>query len=237
MLRCGKPNRAGLSITVTEPLRVSELFYSIQGESTWAGLPCLFVRLTGCNLRCSYCDASYTWEEEGTPMTVAEILAWVEATPGVMVEITGGEPLLQPGVQALMEALLASSRPVLLETNGSRWLGDVPDAVAIIMDIKCPDSGMSAYNLPENLEILRQRKQRGCRDEIKFVLSSKADFHWARAYVTEEQLMSIPPVLFSPVQPGFPPRTLAALLLKHRLNVRLQLQLHTLLWPDQTRGV
>lgn len=222
---------------MTEPLRVSELFYSIQGESTWAGLPCLFVRLAGCNLRCSYCDAAYTWQEEGTNMLVAEILAWVEATPGVMVEITGGEPLCQSGVLALMEALLAAGRLVLLETNGSLPLDTVPDAVAIIMDVKCPDSGMAAYNQPENLAILRQRKQRGCRDEIKFVLCSEADFHWARVYVDAEQLASTLAVLFSPVQPVFPAPALAALLLAHRLNVRLQLQLHTLLWPDQTRGV
>jgi 7-carboxy-7-deazaguanine synthase len=222
---------------VTEPLRVSELFYSIQGESTRAGLPCLFVRLAGCNLRCTYCDASYTWTEEGTPMTVAEILSWVESVPGVMVEITGGEPLCQPGVHTLMEALLAAGRPVLVETNGSQPLDAVPDAVGIIMDVKCPDSGMATSNLPENLVILQQRQQRGCRDEIKFVLSSEADFHWARAYVAAEQLASTLPVLFSPVQPNLLAPVLADLLLKYRLNARLQLQLHTLLWPDQTRGV
>lgn len=170
-------------------------------------------------------------------MTVAEILAWVETVPGVMVEITGGEPLCQPGVHTLMEGLLAVGRPVLLETNGSQPLDAVPDAVGIIMDVKCPDSGMAPSNLAENLVILRQRKHRGCRDEIKFVLSSEADFHWARAYVATEQLASTLPVLFSPVQPNLLAPVLADLLLKHRLNVRLQLQLHTLLWPDQTRGV
>lgn len=222
---------------MAESLQVSELFYSMQGESSWAGLPCLFIRLAGCNLRCSYCDADYTWKEEGTLMTVAEMLDWVAVRPGVLVEITGGEPLCQPGALALMTALLATGRQVLLETNGSQALGAVPDAVAVIMDIKCPGSGMSLHNLPENIAILRQRRQRGCQDEIKFVLSSEADFHWARAYLAAGQLPSTMPVLFSPVQPEFSPTALADLLLKYRLHVRLQLQLHTLLWPDQTRGV
>jgi 7-carboxy-7-deazaguanine synthase len=222
---------------VTEPLRVSELFYSIQGESTRAGLPCLFIRLAGCNLRCNYCDARYTWEEAGTPMEAAEILAWVERFPGVMVEITGGEPLMQTGVYPLMQALIDAGRPVLLETNGSLPLNGVPEGVGIIMDIKCPNSGMAAHNLPDNCTLLKERSRRGCRDEIKFVLSSEADFHWARAMVERKQLADSMPVLFSPVHPRLAPTTLAQLLLDHRLPVRLQLQLHTLLWPDRTRGV
>jgi 7-carboxy-7-deazaguanine synthase len=222
---------------VTEPLRVSELFYSIQGESTRAGLPCLFIRLAGCNLRCVYCDACYTQEEAGTPMEVAEILTWVKEYPGVMVEITGGEPLMQTGVFPLMQALIDAGRSVLLETNGSLPLDGVPVGVGIIMDIKCPDSGMAAHNLPDNYALLRERNRRGCRDEIKFVLSSETDFHWARAMVEREQLTDSVPVLFSPVQPRLAPATLAQLLLDHRLPVRLQLQLHTLLWPDRTRGV
>ena len=222
---------------MTEPLRVSELFYSIQGESTRAGLPCLFIRLAGCNLRCTYCDAPYTWEEAGTSVQTAEILAWVEEYPGVLVEVTGGEPLVQIGVFPLMQALIDAGRTVLLETNGSLPLGGVPESVGIIMDIKCPDSGMAAHNLPDNYALLRERSQRGCRDEIKFVLSSEADFHWARAMMEREQLTDSIPVLFSPVQPRLTPATLAQLLLNHRLPVRLQLQLHTLLWPDRTRGV
>ena len=130
---------------MTERLRVSELFYSIQGESTRAGLPCLFIRLAGCNLRCSYCDARYTWEDAGTPMESADILAWVERYPGVMVEITGGEPLVQTSVYPLLQALIDAGREVLLETNGSLPLCDVPEKVGIIMDIKCPDSGMTAH--------------------------------------------------------------------------------------------
>ena len=222
---------------MTEPLRISELFYSIQGESTRAGLPCLFVRLAGCNLRCAYCDARYTWEEAGTSMHWPDILAWIERTPGVMVEITGGEPLLQAGILPLLHALIDAGRPVLLETNGSLPLGGVPDQVGIIMDIKCPDSGMAAHNLPENLILLRERSQRGCQDEIKLVLSSEADFHWARQMVEENRLPSAVPVLFSPVRPLLDPAALARLILEYRLPVRLQLQLHTLLWPDRARGV
>jgi 7-carboxy-7-deazaguanine synthase len=222
---------------VTEPLLVSELFYSIQGESTWVGLPCLFIRLAGCNLRCRYCDARYTWEEAAEPMALADMLAWTAQYPGTMVEITGGEPLVQEGVYPLLLSLVASGRQVLLETNGSLSLGAVPDAVRIIMDIKCPDSGMADRNLPENLNLLRARSRRQCRDEVKFVLSSIEDFHWARQLVEREQLDQLLPVLFSPLRPQFEPQTLAHLLLAHRLNIRLQLQLHTLLWPEQTRGV
>ena len=222
---------------MTEPLQISELFYSIQGESTWAGLPCLFIRLAGCNLRCTYCDARYTWEEPAVAMEMTDILAWAAHYPGILIEITGGEPLQQAGVFQLMQALLEEGRQVLLETNGSLPLDQVPDAVSIIMDIKCPDSGMAARNLPENIDLLRKRSQKQCRDEIKFVLSSVADFHWARALVEREGLDQWVPVLFSPVLPLLAPHDLARLLLDHRLKVRLQLQLHTLLWPDQTRGV
>jgi 7-carboxy-7-deazaguanine synthase len=221
----------------TETLLVSERFYSIQGESTRAGLPCLFVRLAGCNLRCTYCDARYTWEEAGESLSMAEILVWIALYPGVMVEITGGEPLRQSGVYPLMQALLETGRTVLLETNGTLPLCGVPDGVGIIMDIKCPGSGMAVHNLADNLEVLRERARRQGRDEIKFVLSSEDDFHWARQVVEHQRLDQLLPVLFSPVRPLLDPAHLAQLLLDHRLNVRLQLQLHTLLWPDRTRGV
>ena len=222
---------------MTEPLLVSELFYSLQGESTRAGLPCLFIRLAGCNLRCRYCDARYTWEEPGEPMTPAVILAWVERFPGVMVELTGGEPLFQAGALPLLEQLVATDRQVLLETNGSLPVNRVPAQVAIIFDVKCPDSGMVDHNLPENLDCLRERRARGATDEIKFVLSSEADFHWARELVLRHDLERNATVLFSPVRPLLDPARLAELLLAHRLNVRLQLQLHTLLWPGCSRGV
>lgn len=222
---------------MTEPLQIAELFYSLQGESTRAGLPCLFIRLAGCNLRCRYCDARYTWEEAAAAMALADLLAWVEQYPGVLVEITGGEPLLQAGVFSLMLALVAGGRQVLLETNGSLALDRVPDQVGIIMDIKCPGSGMAAHNLGDNLNLLRERSRRQCRDEVKFVLSSEDDFHWARQLVERERLDRFVPVLFSPVRALLAPSRLAQLILDSRLKVRLQLQLHTLLWPEQTRGV
>ena len=168
---------------------------------------------------------------------MADIRAWAAQYPGILVEITGGEPLQQPSVVPLMQALIEEGRQVLLETNGSLPLDQVPDAVSIIMDIKCPDSGMAARNLPENIDLIRKRSQKQCRDEVKFVLSSVADFHWARALVEREGLDQWVPVLFSPVLPLLAPHDLARLLLDHRLKVRLQLQLHTLLWPSQTRGV
>lgn len=221
-----------------EQLHVSELFYSLQGESTWAGLPCLFVRLSGCNLRCTYCDSRYTWEEPGQNMRISEIMDWCAKWPGTMVELTGGEPLCQKGVYPLMQQLLDQGRTVLLETNGSLPLCAVPDQVHIIMDVKCPDSGMAAHNLPENFDLLAERRGRGCHDEIKFVLSSKADFQCACDVVRLHQLDQHSPVLFSPVREKLAPADLAELLLKEPgLHVRLQLQLHTLLWPEVKRGV
>lgn len=226
-----------MGIDDNESLFVSELFYSIQGESTLAGLPCLFIRLAGCNLRCRYCDASYTWNKPEKITPLADVLAFTQQYPGVMIEITGGEPLLQPSVYTLMQTLVHQGRKVLLETNGSVPIDRVPDQVMIIMDVKCPASGMANHHLAENYEVLRQRHQRRCRDEIKFVLSSAEDFAWAQHVVEQERLIQSVPVLFSPVTTLLPPSQLAELILRHRLPIRLQLQLHTMLWPGQNRGV
>lgn len=221
---------------MTEHLHVSELFYSIQGESTWQGFPCLFIRLANCNLRCDYCDARYTWTEPGTSIPQADIFTWLRQYPEIrLVEITGGEPLLQPAVYPLMHALLEQDYQVLLETNGSLDLSQVPDAVHIIMDVKCPGSGMDRSNREENLAVLLSRSHRGCRDEIKFVLTSETDFHWSKARLQQGFPPDIP-VIFSPVQPFFAPDKLAALLLAYHLPVRLQIQLHILLWPEKTRA-
>lgn len=229
---------------MTEYLQVSELFYSIQGESTWQGFPCLFIRLANCNLRCDYCDARYTWTEPGASMSLDDILTWLHQYPETkLVEITGGEPLLQPAAYPLMHALLDQGYRVLLETNGSFDLSQVPDTVHIIMDVKCPGSGMDKWNREENLAVLVSRYHRGCRDEIKFVLTSETDFHWAKTWLQQGVAQKIPqgippdmPVFFSPAQPFFAPHKLAALLLAHHLSVRLQTQLHTLLWPEKTRA-
>ena len=218
-------------------LRVSELFHSIQGESTHAGLPCVFVRLCGCNLRCTYCDSRYTWDEEGRLMRVAEICAELEPYPGCMAEITGGEPLLQETVYPLMDALLRQGREVLLETGGSLSIERVPAAVRVILDIKCPDSGMTAHNDWGNIALLQRRKAAGSRDEVKFVLCSEEDAAWAAKVVREHCLTELLPVLFSPVIDRLAPARLADFLLREQLPVRLQLQLHTQIWPGISRGV
>jgi 7-carboxy-7-deazaguanine synthase len=216
-------------------LQVSELFYSIQGESTYTGLPCAFVRLCGCPLRCSYCDSAYTWEEKGRCMSLAEVCRWLEKFP--LVEITGGEPLLQEAVYPLMQRLLAQGHEVLLETSGSLSIAAVPESVRVILDIKCPDSGMQAHNHWMNLEYLRQRQAAGSQDEVKFVLSSEEDFAWAMEVLRQHNLTDLLPVLFSPVQKCLPPARLAELILATGLPIRFQMQLHTQIWPEQHRGV
>jgi len=222
---------------VNEQLHISELFYSIQGESTRAGLPCAFIRLAGCNLRCSYCDSRYTWKEPGKKMTIDQIIHWLKDFPETMVEITGGEPLLQKSVYPLMEKLLETDRTILLETNGSVSIQHVPTAVNIILDLKCPDSGMVEENLWKNLDLLRNRRNRGSRDEIKFVLSSEKDFNWIQKIIRKYHLTKRVPVLLSPVVPALLPDKVAEFILREQLPVRLQLQLHKQIWPDIHRGV
>lgn len=221
----------------SDSLLVSELFYSVQGESTRAGLPCAFVRLCVCNLRCSYCDSRYTWEEEGRVMSIAQVCAWLADFPGVMAEITGGEPLLQEAVYPLLHRLAADGREVLLETGGSLSIERVPAEVGIILDVKTPDSGMSEQNHWPNLALLAQRQQAGSRDEVKFVLCSPEDAAWAVNIVRQYKLTELVPVLFSPVVDRLSPALLAELMLQEQLPVRLQLQLHTQIWPDARRGV
>lgn len=213
-------------------LDISELFYSIQGESSHAGYPCVFVRLAGCNLRCGYCDARYSYEEPAQSLHLPEVLTAIGKLPRVeRVEITGGEPLVQEGVYPLIEALLDEGRRVLLETNGSISLDRLPAEVHCIMDIKCPGSGMSEHFLVRNLKLL----DRG--DEIKFVISHREDYNWARQLIATHGLgKQGPALIFSPVTSALNPAELAAWLLADALPARLQLQLHTLLWPRIARG-
>lgn len=219
-------------------LRVSELFYSIQGESTFAGLPCVFIRLSGCNLRCGYCDAAYTWDEAGEEMSLATILAYIDRYPRALVEITGGEPLLQENVFPLMTALKERDRTVLVETNGSQPIAYLPAEVHAIVDVKCPGSGMVNSWLPENLAAIRERAAvRPHGTEIKFVILDREDYRFAREFVRGHDLADIAPVLFSPVRGGMPVPLLAQAILEDELPVRLQLQLHTIIWPEITRGV
>ena len=211
-------------------IEICELFYSIQGESSYAGYPCYFIRFAGCNLRCSYCDTRYAYEGEHKSYPISQILAELGKYPGVMVEITGGEPLLQEGVYPLFDHLLAAGRTVLLETNGSLSLKNVPAEVVKIMDMKCPGSSMHDKMDLTNFGFI------DLKDEIKFVISSREDYNWAKELVSTYDLSARTTVTFSPVTTRLSPPELAGWLLDDCLQVRLRLQLHTILWPDRTRG-
>ncbi len=211
-------------------LDIAELFFSIQGEASYAGQPCVFIRVAGCNLHCNFCDARYANEELPTRRNLAEILAFAADYPGFPVEITGGEPLLQEGVYPLMAALLAAGRRVLLETNGSLSLHRVPAGVIKIVDVKCPDSGTGESFALGNL------LQLGPEDELKFVISSRDDYNWAVDFLREQQLPGKQIIHFSPVTTLLEPGLLADWILADRLPVRLQIQLHKVLWPETVRG-
>lgn len=211
-------------------LTISEIYPSIQGESTWAGLPCVFVRLTGCNLRCSYCDSEFAFYG-GAKMSLTAILAEVARHGIPLVEVTGGEPLLQPQTPALCAALLQAGHTVLIETSGERPIELLPAGVIRIMDLKAPSSGESARNRYENIAHLTPR------DEIKFVLGSREDYEWARAKIREYDLTAKCPVLISPVFGKIAAADLAQWILDDKLPVRFQLQLHKFIWDPQARGV
>jgi 7-carboxy-7-deazaguanine synthase len=170
-------------------------------------------------------------------MSINQVVTWLDDFPETLVEITGGEPLLQKNVYLLMNHLLNFDRTILLETGGSLSITEVPIAVNVILDIKCPGSGMVEKNFWNNLDLLRNRRNQGSRDEIKFVLTSEQDFHWARSIIKKYHLTKRVPVLFSPVTPTLPPDKIAALILREQLPVRMQLQLHKHIWPDIHRGV
>jgi 7-carboxy-7-deazaguanine synthase len=212
-------------------LTINEIFHSIQGESTHAGRPCVFVRLTACDLRCSWCDTTYAFHE-GHKMSVDDVLQRVDAYGCDVVEITGGEPLLQKDVYPLMRQLLDGGRTVMLETGGHLSVEDVPDGVIRVIDVKCPGSGESARNHWANLDRLRPT------DEIKFVLRDRADYEYAREIVESRRLLGrCAAVLFSPVHGVLDAKALAAWVLEDRLPVRVQLQIHKFIWDATTRGV
>jgi 7-carboxy-7-deazaguanine synthase len=212
-------------------LTINEIFYSIQGESTRAGQPCVFVRLTACDLRCTWCDTAYAFHE-GQKRTLDEVVADVERYGCQLVEITGGEPLLQEDVFPLMRRLLDNGRTVLLETGGHRPIDAVPDEVIKIVDVKCPASGESDKNEWRNLDALSPH------DEVKFVIQDRRDYEFAvdvvRRYRLAERCAAI---LFSPVHGVLHPRTLSEWMLVDNLPARLQVQLHKYIWPPSTRGV
>ena len=212
-------------------LTVNEIFHSIQGESSHAGRPCVFVRLTACDLRCSWCDTPYAFHE-GRKMSVDEVVAAVDDTGCPLVEITGGEPLLQEDVYPLMDRLLAAGRTVMLETGGHRPIARVPQAVLKIVDVKCPGSGEADKNDWDNLNHLAPH------DEVKFVVKDRADYEFAKEVIARYGLTSrAAAVLISPVHGVLDPKTISEWILADRLAVRLQLQLHKFIWSPQTRGV
>lgn len=229
-------------------MQITEIYKSLQGESSWAGLPCIFVRLTGCNLRCRWCDSEYTFQG-GVKMPLEQVEAEVRRLSGAgplpLVEITGGEPLLQEReVLPLMRRLLDSGYTVLLETSGERPLAKVPPEVVKIVDVKCPHSGAADTFRLENLEAL------GKRDEVKFVLSDRADYEFARAFIDRHQLAArVHSVIFSPAFRKdangardashclLEPRELAEWMLEDEVPGRLGLQIHKFIWDPALKGV
>lgn len=211
-------------------LLIHEIYRSVQGESTFAGLPCVFVRLAVCDLRCTWCDTPHAFTQ-GEPMALDAVLERVRALGGPVVEITGGEPLLQEEVFPLMSRLADAGNTVLLETSGTHDVGRVDRRVHIIMDLKCPDSGESAHNRWANLDVLKPT------DEVKFVLASRGDFDWAADTIRRYGLDRRFGVLLSPAFGLVSPLDLAGWLLESGLQVRMQLQLHKYVWDPKARGV
>jgi len=211
-------------------LQVNEIFYSIQGESTFTGRPCVFVRLTGCNLRCRWCDTEYAFYE-GQMLTVEQVLEQVRAYKCPLVEITGGEPLLQGEVHSLIDRLLLEGYEVLVETGGSLDVGRLDPWVVKILDLKALGSGMDCLNNLDNLQYLDRK------DQVKFVVANRRDYEWAKQMMAEHALAEKAQVLFSPVFGELHPRELAEWILADRLPVRLQIQLHKYLWDPDQRGV
>ncbi len=216
--------------TVKFKMVVSEIFYSIQGESSYFGLPCVFVRLTACSLRCSYCDTEYAFYE-GHEMSVDDIAKKVKSYGCELVEITGGEPLLQKESIELMEFLLKENYTVLLETSGAVSIKDVPERVVKIMDIKCPSSREAEKNLYDNIALLKPY------DEVKFVLGSREDYDFAKKILKEHNITQKAAALFSPVYGKLELKELAGWMLKDSLKVRLQTQFHKIIWGENVRGV
>ena len=210
---------------------INEIFYSVQGESSYAGRPCVFVRLTACDLRCSWCDTPYAFYE-GRKRAVADIVAEVERYDCSLVEVTGGEPLLQEDVYPLMDELIASGKTVLLETGGHRSTARVPAPVITILDIKCPGSGEAGRVDWANVTRLRPH------DEVKFVINDRGDYEYARHAISQHRLADRAAAIhMSPVHGVLDPKTLSEWVLQDRLPVRVQLQLHKYIWTPETRGV
>lgn len=213
-----------------DTLVVCETFLSIQGEGRRAGRPCFFVRLTGCPLRCTYCDTTYAFHQ-GAKRAVDDIADEALASGVELIQLTGGEPLVQPACPRLAQVLIDAGRTVLVETSGAFPIDTLPPKAIRVMDIKCPSSGELERNLGSNLPLLTEH------DDVKFVIGDREDYLWARGVVAEKRLAERCEVIFSPVHNALPPGDLAAWILHDRLAVRLGLQLHKLIWPGVERGV
>ena len=211
-------------------LKVNEIFKSIQGESTYSGLPCIFIRLTYCNLRCTYCDTEYAFHE-GKNMSIGEILDHIKPMKTKLVEVTGGEPMLQDNTIPLMRELLEKDYDVLLETSGAISLKNVPSEVKKIVDFKCPSSAMSDRNLWSIIDELNDK------DEIKFVIGDQQDYQWTKSKINEYNLNQKWTVLLSPVFGEISLEKLAEWILEDNLDVRLQLQMHKYIWDPDKQGV
>ena len=211
-------------------MKINEIFKSIQGETSYAGLPCAFVRVTGCNLRCNYCDTTYAYEE-GKEMSLSTILESIARLRTKIVCVTGGEPLSNNDTPLLLEELLVKNYTVLVETNGSYDIRTIPQEVIKIMDIKCPDSNMSHLMNWQNIKYLTKS------DEVKFVLSSRKDYDWTKAVIYKYNLSEVANILIGTVFGVISPKMVVQWILEDNLDVRFQLQLHKYIWEQQTRGV
>ena len=211
-------------------LKINEIYHSIQGESTFTGLPCIFIRLTYCNLRCSYCDSEYTFYE-GYDMTIKEIMNKIKNYSSNLVLVTGGEPLFQKNCIELLNTLINKKYNVLLETSGSLTIKDVPKEVVNIIDFKCPSSKMEKKNLWENINYLKPT------DEVKFVIENKDDYEWSKNIIKKYKISDLCTVLLSPSYNKISPKTIVDWILTDNLNVRFQLQIHKEIWKEDKRGV
>lgn len=215
---------------VNSSLKVNEIFLSIQGEGTRAGMPCVLIRLTGCNLRCSWCDTEYA-RNQGRRMSIDQVLTRIEPLACRLVAVTGGEPLLQPATPELLRRLCDAGYATLLETNGSLDISPVDHRVVKIVDFKCPASGQQENNRWANLEQLTQD------DEVKFVIADREDYDFARQSVAARNITGLCTVMFAPVHGRLDPASLAQWILADSLDVRLSMQLHRIIWPDRDRQV
>lgn len=221
-----------LTQTETPSLRMVEVYASIQGESTWAGLPCVFLRLARCNLRCKWCDTTYSFKG-GITRTVVSLVDEASAFQIPLVEVTGGEPLAQANCGLLCSLLIERGHTVLVETSGSLPIDRLPDAAIKIMDLKCPDSGECAKNYWPNLDLLNPSQ-----DEVKFVLASRRDYEWTRDTIRTHTLQDrCKAILLSPVFGSVEPKDIVAWMLEDALPARFQLQMHKFIWPPNAKGV